>query len=88
MKTEKFIAKPGVEDARILYTYQLGGGLKGRTVKAGEEVTRVVHAHWHEDYYGVAVLETVHRISLDGFNKYFEPAHAGRYDFTTNPLKK
>src|SRR5687767_1978378 len=38
-----FIAQPGIENHKILYTYQLGGGINGRVISEGDvvEITSV-----------------------------------------------
>lgn len=59
------------KDMPIKYTYSLGGGLKGRTIKAGETVT--VSSIMNDiDSQSVATIELLHRISLPFFIENFK----------------
>lgn len=70
LKGKKFVAK---QDTEILYTYKLGGGIKGRKVKKGDVITflSVMNDLGRES---VATYETVHRIDKHSFFHIFEPA--------------
>lgn len=57
-------------DMPIKYTYQLGGGIKGRTIKKGEFVT-VIGVVTDIDSISVSTIESLHRISAPYFINNF-----------------
>lgn len=63
----KYIAN---KDMDLKYVYSLGGGLKGRTIKKGEQVT-VIGIMNDIDSQSVSTIELLHRINLNGFEKCF-----------------
>lgn len=60
-------------DMPIKYVFQLGGGIKGRTVKQGETVT-VVGSRTDIDTPVVEVAETLHVIAESYFRNNFTAA--------------
>lgn len=66
---------PGVyiaqKDTNIKYIYSLGGGIKGRTVKAGEKIT-VICVMNDINAQSVATKETLHRITTESFLEFFK----------------
>lgn len=68
MKTgQKFIAN---QDVNVKYTYKLGGGIKGRTVKAGEVVTFLSEST-EIDTPCVSCFELLNRMTKQSFKLYF-----------------
>jgi hypothetical protein len=61
-----------ISDVNIKYTYQHGGGLKGRTVKAGDIVT-VIGRSIEIDTPCVSCIELLHKITEDSFKAFFRP---------------
>jgi hypothetical protein len=57
-------------DMPIKYIYSLGGGLRGRTIKAGEIITAVDIVNDINNQ-SVSTLETLNRISFDFFINNF-----------------
>jgi hypothetical protein len=57
-------------DMPIKYIYSLGGGLRGRTIKAGEVITAVDIVSDISNN-SVATAETLNRIALDFFLSNF-----------------
>jgi len=57
-------------DMPILYVYSLGGGIKGRTIKAGEPITAITVMN-DVNSQSVATTETLHRIALPYFLEHF-----------------
>jgi hypothetical protein len=68
MKT--IIANTGAEKFKILYTYKLGGGVKGRFVKTGDMLT-VIDKVYDINTVSYSTLETLHRLSADMVNQFF-----------------
>lgn len=66
--TGTYVAK---KDTEIKYIYSLGGGVKGRTVKAGEEVTAICVMN-DINAQSVATKETLYRIELNSFLSTFD----------------
>ena len=60
------------QDIKVKYTYQLGGGLKGRTVKKGEIVT-VIGVMNDVNSQSVSCVELLHRIEINAFKSLFSP---------------
>ena len=58
------------QDINVKYTYQLGGGLKGRTVKKGEIVTAIGVMN-DINSQSVSCVELMHRIELNAFKALF-----------------
>ena len=58
------------QDMPIKYTFQLGGGVKGRTIKAGEIITAIDVVN-DIDSQSVSTLETLHRIEKNYFDTHF-----------------
>lgn len=59
-------------DMPIKYTFQLGGGIKGRTIKKGETVT-VIGQMTDIDTVSVSTLECLNRINAAYFKANFSP---------------
>lgn len=57
-------------DMPIKYTYQLGGGINGRTIKKGEEVT-VIARMPDINSASIATIETLYRINDKFFAENF-----------------
>lgn len=60
------------QDIKAKYTYQLGGGLKGRTVKKGEIVTAIGVMN-DVNSQSVSCVELLHRIEINAFKSLFSP---------------
>lgn len=65
---QKYIAN---QDTKILYTYPLGGGIKGRTVKKGDIITKTGEMT-DIDTVSVCTAETLRRIVKSYFEKVFD----------------
>ena len=61
-----------IKDVNMKYVFSLGGGINGRTVKAGEVVTFLGEST-EIDTPCVSCFELLHRITKDSFNKLFLP---------------
>lgn len=59
------------QDTNIKYIYALGGGIKGRTIKKGEQIT-VIGVMNDINSQSISTKETLHRITADSFFKFFE----------------
>jgi hypothetical protein len=57
-------------DMPIKYTFQLGGGLNGRTIKKGEVVTMIGVMN-DINSQSVSTMETLHRIEKNHFDNNF-----------------
>lgn len=58
------------QDIKVKYTYQLGGGINGRTVKKGDIVT-VVGTMNDINSQSVSCVELLHRIEINAFKSLF-----------------
>lgn len=58
------------QDINAKYTYQLGGGTKGRTVKKGEIVTAIGVTN-DINSQSVSTLELLHRVEINAFKTLF-----------------
>lgn len=58
------------QDINIKYTFQLGGGLKGRTVKKGEIVT-VIGVMNDINSQSVSCIELIYRTEINAFKSLF-----------------
>lgn len=67
VKGQKFIA---IQDTYILYTFKNGGGINGRKVKKGEEVTFLTESI-EIDTRCVTFYETLYKIPMNDFTKLF-----------------
>lgn len=63
----KFVAN---QDIKVKYTYQLGGGIKGRTVKKGDIVTAIGMMN-DVNSQSVSCAELLHRIEINAFKSLF-----------------
>lgn len=69
MEKGKYIAN---EDLNMKYIYQLGGGIKGRTIKKGEVVTAIGIMN-DINSQSATTRELLHRVELNSFKKLFTP---------------
>jgi hypothetical protein len=67
VKGQKFIA---IQDTYILYTFKNGGGINGRKVKKGEEVTFLTESI-EISTRCVTFYETLYKVPMDDFTKLF-----------------
>jgi hypothetical protein len=67
VKGQKFIA---IQDTYILYTFKNGGGINGRKVKKGEEVTFLTESIEIATRC-VTFYETLYKVPMDDFTKLF-----------------
>jgi hypothetical protein len=67
VKGQKFVA---VKDTHILYTFKNGGGINGRKVKKGEEVTFLTE-YIQIGTRCVTFYETLYKVPMDDFTKLF-----------------
>lgn len=67
VKGQKFLA---VQDTYVLYTFKNGGGINGRKVKQGDEVTFLTKETEIGDVV-VTFYETLGKLPLSDFNKFF-----------------
>lgn len=72
-KTE-FIA---IKDADILYSYNYGGGVNGRTIKKGDVVT-FINKDADSNF---ACLELLHKITEESFYQIFVPVREFKIDY-------
>lgn len=73
MKTqtiEKGKYQANVDLPTVLYTYNFSGGIKDRTVKAGETIT-LISTSIEIDTPCVSFLEILHRMTTASFHKFF-----------------
>ena len=64
---EKYTAN---KDMNIKYIYSLGGGIKGRTIKKGEIVTKIGEMY-DINTKSVSTLELLNRVELNSFMSCF-----------------
>ena len=67
VKGQKFIS---IQDTYILYTFKNGGGINGRKVKKGEEVTFLTESI-EIGTRCVTFYETLYKVPMDDFTKLF-----------------
>lgn len=59
-----------VSDINVLYTYKLGGGIKGRKVKKDDVIT-FLGSTTEIDTPCISSYELLHKMTLESFKKYF-----------------